>query len=90
MSDLDIRIGVTRASPDVRIGIDRDTKDIGLSVYKGGSYFPDYEGGYTFTPSRQAQVVPTERRVLLENIVINPIPQNYGLITYNGAIITVS
>ena len=90
MSDLDIRIGVTRASPDIRIGVDRDTKDIGISVYKGGAYFPEYEGAYVFTPSAQQQVVPTERRVLLDNIVINPIPQNYGLITYNGSFIRVS
>lgn len=90
MSELDIRIGVSRASPDVRISVDRGIKDIGVSVYKGGAYFPEYEGEYVFTPSAQEQVIPTGRRVLLNNIVINPIPQNYGRITYDGAIITVS
>ena len=49
-----------------------------------------YDGPYEFTPSQETQTVSTADKLLLENIVINPIPQNYGLVTYNGAIITVS
>ena len=49
-----------------------------------------YDGPYEFTPSQETQTVETADKLLLENIVINPIPQNYGLVTYNGAIITVS
>ena len=49
-----------------------------------------YDGPYEFTPTQETQTVSTAEKLLLENIVINPIPQNYGLITYNGAIITVS
>lgn len=52
--------------------------------------FPTYDGPTEFTPTQETQTVLTARRVLLENITINPIPQNYGLITYNGNIITVS
>lgn len=51
---------------------------------------PDYEGGYEFTPTEEQQVVPTAGKILEENIVINPIPSNYGLITYNGFKLTVS
>lgn len=49
-----------------------------------------YDGSYEFTPTRETQTVGTAGKLLLENIVINPIPQNYGLVTYNGSIITVS
>ena len=49
-----------------------------------------YEGPTEFTPSAEEQVAETRNRVLYENIVIRPIPSNYGLITYNGRIITVS
>lgn len=49
-----------------------------------------YDGPYEFTPSQETQTVSTAEKLLLENIVINPIPQNYGLITYNGSFITVS
>ena len=49
-----------------------------------------YEGPYEFTPTQETQTVQAADMVLLEDIIIHPIPQNYGLITYNGAFITVS
>ena len=52
--------------------------------------YEQYSGITTVTPSSVAQVLPTEERVVLENIIINPIPSNYGLITWNGATLTVS
>ena len=51
---------------------------------------PEYDGSYEVTPSEEAQVLNTKDKQTRENIVINPIPQNYGLITYNGSTITVS
>lgn len=51
---------------------------------------PAYEGEYTVTPSAVAQVLPTAEVWLTDNITVQPIPQNYGLITYDGSIITVS
>lgn len=52
--------------------------------------YEEYTGETTVTPSSVAQVLPTESKVVPENIVINPIPSNYGLITWNGATLTVS
>lgn len=43
-----------------------------------------YEGDYEITPSEEAQTLPTANRMLARNIVVAPIPQNYGRITYNG------
>ena len=54
------------------------------------SEYPDYEGETTFTPSAEMQTIPTAHTVLLSDITINPIPSNYGLITWNGATLTVS
>ena len=51
---------------------------------------PEYEGSYEVTPTEDTQVLNTKDKQTKENIVINPIPQNYGLITYNGSTITVS
>ena len=51
---------------------------------------PTYEGEYTFTPSAETQVIESERKWLTNNIVINPIPSNYGLIGWNGSVLTVS
>ena len=51
---------------------------------------PDYTGAYEITPSQETQVLSTENKSLRQNITVNPIPSNYGLITWNGAILTVS
>lgn len=58
-----------------------------LSISGGGQ---PYEGEYVFTPSRERQTAPTAGKSLSENIIIEAIPQNYGLITYNGFEITIS
>ena len=49
-----------------------------------------YKGEYEFTPTQEKQIVPINHKEAIEDVVINPIPSNYGLITYNGAEITVS
>ena len=51
---------------------------------------PSYEGEYAVTPTEEAQVLDTDHLYMMDNITINPIPNNYGLITYDGSIITVS
>ena len=50
----------------------------------------DYEGSYEVTPSAEQQTLGTAGRTLSFDVVVNPIPSNYGLITYNGSTITVS
>lgn len=54
-----------------------------------GSY-ADYEGSYQITPTQSAQTLETADKHTLADIIINPIPSNYGLITWNGSTLTVS
>lgn len=49
-----------------------------------------YDGETTVTPSAEVQTLRTGGTVLLTDIIVNPIPSNYGLITWNGATLTVS
>lgn len=49
-----------------------------------------YSGPYIFTPTKERQIIETNERHLQSDIIINPIPENYGLITWNGSILTVS
>lgn len=51
---------------------------------------PVYTGETNITPSTSEQVLNTAEKVVTRNIVINPIPSNYGLITWNGSTLTVS
>lgn len=49
-----------------------------------------YTGSYEVTPSAETQTLATADLAMSENITINPIPNNYGLITWNGSTLTVS
>lgn len=49
-----------------------------------------YEGTYTITPAATAQTIPIAQLTASEDITIEPIPNNYGLITWNGSTLTVS
>ena len=49
-----------------------------------------YGGPYEVTPSQQTQRLETRYKTATQDIVINPIPSNYGLITWNGSVLTVS
>ena len=77
--------------------------DIHITSVKGGDVraakidfahvdFPatPYAGAYEFTPSDETQTISISGRVAERDITINPIPQNYGLVTWNGAFLTVS
>lgn len=48
-----------------------------------------YTGAYEITPSQEMQVLTTEGKIMVENLVINPIPHNYGLIEQSGTVLTV-
>ena len=52
--------------------------------------FDWYEGPYEITPSGEAQTISIKHLMASENITVNPIPDNYGLITWDGAVLTVS
>lgn len=49
-----------------------------------------YEGDYELTPTQETQVIPIIGKTARRNITVAPIPSNYGLITWNGAVLTVS
>lgn len=61
-----------------------------ISVTAESGNFEPYSGQTTFTPTASQQTIHTAGHSLAQDIVINPIPNNYGLITYNGSVITVS
>lgn len=70
------------------------TRNVSVPVNIGTAYYmgrdAPYEGPVIFTPSANEQIIQTAGKTVAENIIINPIPSNYGLVTYNGAIITIS
>lgn len=63
--------------------------DVSISVSEGMSV-PAYTGAYTFTPTESTQTVQISGKRATSNITINPIPSNYGRITWDGSTLTVS
>lgn len=49
-----------------------------------------YTGPTTIVPDEHAQIVQIAGKTAVTNIRIEPIPQNWGKITWNGATLTVS
>lgn len=52
--------------------------------------FTYYTGEYVVTPSDEVITLNTTQLMMSENVTINPVPSNYGLITWNGSTLTVS
>jgi hypothetical protein len=90
MIAIPMQVSVSQVNLPVSVG----ASAVGLPVGIGASYQmvegETYDGPYEFTPTQETQTVPTADKVLLDDIIIHPIPNNYGLITYNGRTITVS
>lgn len=49
-----------------------------------------YEGATVVVPMRTEQILHTKNKTMPDNVIVTKIPNNYGLITFNGGIITVS
>lgn len=55
---------------------------------RGG--YPIYAGPTTVTPDGADHVLETAGKVVTNNITVEKIPNNYGLITWDGSVLTVS
>lgn len=64
--------------------------DIGTPVAREEVERDPYEGDYVVTPGAATIVLATKDKRMTDHVTINPVPSNYGLITWNGSTITVS
>lgn len=61
------------------------TSDIKVEV---GSSVP-FKGDYEYTPTQQTQEIGIKGFTATQDIIINPIPSNYGRIEYDGSTLRV-
>ena len=76
------------AGATLHVSDDSTSLKIGGQFYAIGT--PEYSGNYEIEPSENYQTIPMEGLRAAHNVVVDPIPNNYGLITYDGTGITVS
>lgn len=87
-----MRLSVEFAPANVGVEIPSAALDVSTGIPVAREYVERevYPGPVEITPSAEKQVLQTGGYRMTEDMVINPIPNNYGLITWNGSTITVS
>ena len=87
-----ITIPMTVTASSCVLPVTINSLDVQLNMEVEARYSPNpmYDGEYEVTPTGETQTLYTTGRTMAENVVINPIPSNYGLITWNGSVLTVS
>ncbi len=85
-----MKVSVAPISISVKASVSTANVTTGTPIAKEYLNVEPYTGDYTFTPSDSTQTIETTGKRLTDDIVINPIPSNYGLITWNGSTLTVS
>ena len=85
-------ISVTICHPEVSVSIGAPSVNVSTGTPIARDYVErdPYTGEYTVTPSAETQTLYTNGLRMTDDVVIAPIPQNYGLITWNGSTLTVS
>lgn len=68
-----------------------DEEDIiGTIELPSASRVDPYTGPYEFTPDASQQIISIKDLKATEDIIIDPIPSNYGLIAWDGITLRVS
>lgn len=65
-----------------------ESETLSFAITEGGA--PARTQSKTAVPSQETQIVSPDEGFLLDQVTVAPIPSCYGLITYNGGILTVS
>lgn len=76
-------VSINVSSPSLGIGI-------GNPIARDVVEHDPYTGDYTVTPQAEAIALYTNDKRMTDNVTVNPIPNNYGLITWDGSVLTIS
>lgn len=88
MNEIALHVGEL---PNVALHVETlETKNlsVGAKFYNIG--VPEYRGSYYVTPTSEEITMQVEGMKMSHDVVIAPIPENYGLITWDGSTLTVS
>ena len=90
MSEQSARIVITPQEIRVSAKAPSITTSTGTPIARDFVERDPYTGDYIIIPSSETQVLETKYLRMTDNVTVNPIPQNYGLISWNGSFLTVS
>lgn len=77
---------------NIELTVDNSTFSMGVEapIIVQATPIPVYEGEYEIAPTAEAQTIPVHGYRFEQDLIIDPIPSNYGLIAWNGSTLTVS
>ena len=78
MITIQMQVAASRAAVPVTLG----------ASYASANVDP-YTGTYEVTPNEDTQTLSTRRKYLVEDVIVHPIPSNYGRISVAHNVITV-
>lgn len=78
--------------PSINVSVQAPTVGISTGIPVAREYVDrdPYTGAYTIEPTTIEQVLLTNGLRMTDNITVGAIPQNYGLVEWNGSTLTVS
>ena len=85
-------VELTVAENSVEMGVTTDALSFGVEspIVVQEVLIPVYAGAYEIAPTAEQQTIPVHGFRFEQDLIIDPIPSNYGLITWDGVTLTVS
>lgn len=85
-------MNVTFIPQSISVSVDQGALGIGTGTPIARDFVErdPFTGDYEITPSSETQTLLTKNLRMTDNVVINPVPSNYGLVTWDGSVITIS
>lgn len=91
MNTINIPMKVSADGQAFSLGISKPNDiSVGLDTKIEAAITEHYRGSYEFTPTSEAQTIPVSGLLAERDITIQPIPNNYGLVEWNGSTLTIS
>ena len=88
-----VEVSVNESVVEYEMSASNNLKQITLdnsTIINATIYGETYKGDYEITPTAEGATLNTKELLMTDNLVIKPIPSNYGLIEWDGSYLTVS
>lgn len=90
MITIPMTISATGETIPVNVSPDGETLGLEISSAYQITNVDAYEGEYEIIPSSEEQILQTDGKMMVGNLKVGKIPNNYGLVTWNGSFLMIS
>lgn len=87
---IEVNVDVVETQHHIGVECAGGSRAINANVAAQLLVYPPYEGPLTIIPTDEDQILDTSLKTMRGNLVVKAIPQNYGLISWNGSYLTIT